>query len=218
MEGKVFLFADEAYFAGDNAHRGVLKGLLTDPTFMVRRMYQNAVQRKNMLHVLMASNESWAVPVEIGDRRFAVFDVSQHRKGDRDYFKALADAMDDRDVQAAFLAELLSIDLNGFEVRDIPNSTARSEQQAHSLKGPKAWLHDRLSAGEFYSGFENLDKSEQEDNWPEWAPTSLLYADYERWDEKYPYRRETHHVSLIAFGKELSSIFPQRREKTGKRR
>jgi hypothetical protein len=171
-----------------------------------------------MLHVLMASNEGWAVPTEIGDRRFAIIDVSQHRKEDRAYFKMLANAMDDRDIQAAFLEELLSKDLSDFEVRDIPNTTARTEQQAHSLKGIHAWLHDRLSEGKFSYHVEYFDNEVEEDNWPEWVSTQDLYADFEVWGEKHPYRRETHHVSLAGFGKELKSIFSKSREKTGKRR
>ena len=218
LEGKVILFADEAFFAGDNAHRGVLKGLLTDPTLMIRRLYNNAVQRKNTLHVLMASNEGWAVPTEIGDRRFAIVDVSQHRKEDRTYFKNLANAMDDRNIQAAFLEELLTKDLSAFEVRDIPNTMARVEQQTHSLKGVQAWLHDRLSEGEFSVRVDNTDDISEADNWPKCASTSGLYADFGYWEEKNPHRRETHHVSLVEFGKVLKSFFQKRRERTDKRR
>jgi len=158
------------------------------------------------------------VPAEIDDRRFAVIGVSEHRKGNRAYFKALARAMKDRDVQAAFLQELLTRDLSDFEVRDIPKTQARSDQQIHSLKGVKAWLHDRLSVGELSlasdSDFDN------EDPWPKWAPTKDLYKNFRDWQERDRdrYRQETYHVSVTDFGKELSTIYGKQRETTGKRR
>jgi hypothetical protein len=219
LEGKIVLFADEAFFAGDRSHIGVLKALLTDPTFTIRRLYKDAVQRKNMLHVVMATNEGWAVPAEIDDRRFAVIGVSEHRKGNLAYFKALASAMNDRDVQAAFLEELLTRNLSDFEVRNIPKTQARTEQQIHSLKGVKAWLYDRLSDGElFLSDFDKPAKSKPADLWPKWASTHGLHEDYGYWEPSQRYRQETYHVSPIELGKELSGIYQKQRETTGKRR
>jgi hypothetical protein len=58
----IFLFADEAFFAGDKQHIGVLKSLITEPHLTIEAKYQNAVQTPNFLHVMMASNEDWVVP------------------------------------------------------------------------------------------------------------------------------------------------------------
>jgi hypothetical protein len=44
----VFLFADEAFFAGDKQHESVLKGLITEETVVI--------EAQNMLHIWMASN------------------------------------------------------------------------------------------------------------------------------------------------------------------
>ena len=58
----IFLFADEAFFAGDKQHVGALKSLITEPYLTVEAKYSNAVQVPNFLHVLMASNEEWVIP------------------------------------------------------------------------------------------------------------------------------------------------------------
>jgi hypothetical protein len=166
----------------------------------------------------MATNEGWAVPAENDDRRFAVIGVSQDRRGDRAYFRELARAVQDPKVQAAFLEELLTRDLSDFDVRNIPSTQARTEQQIHSLKGVKAWLHDRLSEGELlFCDFDKVGK-EQADLWPRWVATQALYEDFGYWERRHQYRQETYHVSLTEFGKVLSSIYRKQRETTGKRR
>jgi hypothetical protein len=39
----------------------------------------------------MASNNDWAAPIDLDDRRFVVLEVSEARKGDRAYFQGLAE-------------------------------------------------------------------------------------------------------------------------------
>ena len=45
------------------------------------------------------------------------------------------------------LFDLLATDLKGFDVRAIPNTAAKAQQQVHSLQGSMAWLHDVLQDG-----------------------------------------------------------------------
>ena len=58
-----FIFADEAFFAGDVAHESILKSLLTDPTLRVEPKGVNSFEVPNFLDVGMASNDKWVVPV-----------------------------------------------------------------------------------------------------------------------------------------------------------
>ena len=44
LRDAVFLFADEAFYAGDKQHVGVLKRMITEPNLMIAAKYQNAVQ------------------------------------------------------------------------------------------------------------------------------------------------------------------------------
>ena len=66
LRDTVLLFADEAFFAGDRAHVGVLKALITEPTLTIEAKYANAVQMPNFVHLMMASNEEWVVPAGPG--------------------------------------------------------------------------------------------------------------------------------------------------------
>jgi len=80
------LFADEAFYAGDKKSEGVLKGLITEPTFLVERKTIDPVRVLNRLHVIMASNKEWVVPAAQDARRFAVFEVAEERAGDTKWF------------------------------------------------------------------------------------------------------------------------------------
>ena len=67
----LFLFLDEAYWAGDKQGEGVLKALITERTLMIEPKGVDSFQMPNRLKILMASNNDWVVP-SLG-RRAALF-------------------------------------------------------------------------------------------------------------------------------------------------
>ena len=48
---------------------------------------------------------------------------------------------------AAMFYDLLTMDLTGFDVRAVPHTAAKAQQQAHSLRGTDAWLYHVLQDG-----------------------------------------------------------------------
>jgi hypothetical protein len=141
------VFLDEALFAANKQHEQILKALITEPTIEVEEKFLMPITVKNHLRVLISSNSDWVVPIDIDDRRFAVFDVAETytpASSHKQYWDELHREVENGG-QAAFLHDLLNMDLNGFDVRDIPNTDARSAQKRLSLSGPLRWLHDALS-------------------------------------------------------------------------
>ena len=94
LRDTVFLFADEAFFAGDRAHVGVLKSIITEPSLTVEGKFVNAVETPNYLHLMMASNEEWVVPASLDARRFFVLEVLDTVVGDHAYFGAIWQQME----------------------------------------------------------------------------------------------------------------------------
>jgi hypothetical protein len=140
-----FLFSDEATFAGDKQQESALKGLITDPFMTVEGKHQNAVTVKNCSHILMATNEAWAVPASMRDeRRFAVFDVDVVK--DRAYFDELYREQENGGI-AAMLRDLLTYDLCGYDVRDIPETRGLVDQKRLSLSGVMGWFDRCLYRG-----------------------------------------------------------------------
>ena len=95
---------------------------------------------------MIASNEMWVVPAGVDERRFFVVDVSTARQGDHAYFAAIEEQMQNGGL-AAMLYDLLEFDLNGFEIRDVPNTPALTDSKLRTLRGPEAWLRDVLAEG-----------------------------------------------------------------------
>lgn len=126
------LFADEAVVPGSDLE-GSLKGMITEPTIPIERKGVDVVQAENHLHVVMASNRDWVVPAGIGARRFAVFAVSDHRKGDRDYFSTLV-AETEAGGLAAMVHDLLALDLGRWHPEGArPETRELARQKVHSL-------------------------------------------------------------------------------------
>ena len=87
----------------------------------------NALLAKH-LSILMASNERFVVPAELDDRRFAVIDVSETQKNNREYYNDLWRTVDGPGL-SGFVQYLLDCDISKFDIRDIPETTARTEQK-----------------------------------------------------------------------------------------
>jgi hypothetical protein len=156
-----FLFADEAFYSGDKQHEGVLKALVTEPTIIVERKGIDAIAQPNYLKILMATNSDFAVPASRDERRYCVIDVSSARIGEGDYFNALHIACSSKEVQSAFLYEMLSMDLTGFHTGEIPDSKGLRDQRYHSMDSVQKWLVEALLNRSFNTeGLSNFWKHE----------------------------------------------------------
>jgi Family of unknown function (DUF5906)/RepB DNA-primase from phage plasmid len=140
------LFADEAYWPGDKSAEGTLKRMITEPELFIEGKNRDAVTTRNMLHVLMASNEGWVVPAGERERRFAVFNVSECHLQDEKWFTPLYEQLEDGGY-AAMLFDLLHRDLGGFHPRRLPKTIALREQQRQGLQPCDAWWVELLEAG-----------------------------------------------------------------------
>jgi hypothetical protein len=142
----VFLFADEAYWPGDRRAEGTLKRVITEPTLFIEAKGRDSVTVPNMLHVMMASNQDWVVPAGEHERRFAMFDVSEHRRQDEGWFKPLYRQLADGGY-AAMLHDLLRRTLGDWHPRKVPMTEALLDQQVRSLEPLDAWVVAFLQDG-----------------------------------------------------------------------
>src|SRR4030095_9825416 len=59
LQDAIVVFADEVFLAGDRHVEVVLKTLITEPTIQIERKYRALVTAKNLIHLIIASNEDW---------------------------------------------------------------------------------------------------------------------------------------------------------------
>jgi len=200
----VFVFADEAFFAGDKTHEGVLKALITEPVLMIEAKYKNAVAAPNLTHILMASNSEWVVPASIDERRYFVLDVPDTKIGDLKYFADINGQMENGGL-AAMIDYLLKYDISDFQHRSIPNSSALEKQKLHSMNSQEKWLSDVLDRGFVWKSRHG----EQEFlRWQEFYSTDLLCGSYTQYCKE---NRQAYPIGRAQLGSFLSSIYPRER-------
>ena len=146
------VFLDEALWAGDKKGEGVLKALITEPRLQLEAKFRDPIMVDNRLRIMVASNEDWIVPAGIGDRRWFILDVANTYAGTdhRDYWVALYSEIKNGGAASMFY-DLLIINLSDFDVRAVPHTAAKAQQQAHSLLGTNAWLYHVLQEGKIGS-------------------------------------------------------------------
>lgn len=142
------LFADEAYTRDDRKAEAELKRMITEPTLQIEAKGRDAVPALNHLHVVMASNNDWVAPAGTYERRFAIFDVSDCRRGNKAYFRALHNQLQSGGYEA-MLHDLLNRPLDDWHPRDdIPQTDALQDQKALSLTPYQDWMATLLDDGE----------------------------------------------------------------------
>lgn len=149
LQNCICLFADEAFWAGDKAGEAKLKQLVTEPTIAYEGKGRDAVMGKNHVHIMMAANGDWVVPAGLdGERRFAVFQVSSARRGDKDFFNKLNRQMYKEGGLEAMLHDLLLRNIDGWAPRDnVPATNALVEQKVMTMDDVERWWYNKLIDG-----------------------------------------------------------------------
>jgi hypothetical protein len=200
----VFLFADEAFYAGDKQHESILKALVTEEDLAVEPKHKPLFQAPNYLHILMSSNKDWVVPASLQARRWFVLRVGDQRRGDTAYFNAIYREMEAGGL-AAMLFDLLHRDLRAFNPRVVPQTQALAEQKLHSLDSLTRWWMNVLERGFVWRSRFGIGRFSE---WSELCTTELLWRSYMQFcDESRIYQRQTR----IDLGKFMSVLYPATR-------
>ena len=134
LEKLIRLTADEALFAGDPRHRNALYYLITE-TLTIEPKFVDPYTANNHLNLDLISNAQHFVPVSGTARRFFVPTVSSAHANDFNYFTKIENQLKDGGHEALLYHLLYEIDINDFNVRNVPKTAALAEQAAYSRKG-----------------------------------------------------------------------------------
>jgi hypothetical protein len=145
----VYLFADEAFWAGDKQGEAVLKSLITERTLMVTKKGVDSVQALNRVKLGIASNLDWVVPASHDERRYAVTDIdNRYAKGEapeeerKQYFGAINRELKGGGAEA-MLYDLLQMELGDWHPREVPTTLGLMRQKKESLRGNFQWFVKR---------------------------------------------------------------------------
>lgn len=151
----------------------------------------------NYTHLLMASNDHWVVPAGADERRFFIVDVGEERKQDIPYFRKLMRGMVQEGGQENLLHHLMTLDLEDYEVRQVPQTDALREQKLLTLGGEEQWWLEKLMDGRITRGATEWQTSVQKDR---------LQADYLRYAEE---QRLFRRASPTVLGRFLARMLPK---------
>jgi hypothetical protein len=184
----ILLFADEGFWAGDQAAEGKLKDLVTGHDQLIEFKGKEPFRVRNYVRLFVGSNENWVVPAGLEERRFAVLDVGEEHMQDGPYFAAIDEEMDNGGREA-LLDYLMRFDLKTVDLRSIPKTAALAEQKVNSLDPEQTWWLDVLSRGELPWGCDR----------PNECPTAQLTDRYVLHAQRAGARRRSSEVKLGMF-------------------
>lgn len=191
----VLLFGDEAFFAGDKKHEGMLKVLITERLLMTEKKGVDAQTGRNYTHVILASNDDWVVPAGENERRFFILRVSDGELQKATYFNPIIKEMEEQGGREALLHYLMHYDLSDFNVRDVPKTDALQSQKEHTFSTLEGWWYSKLQDGQIIEGQE----------WPNGIPRATIREDLANYVRSYgaPLRS-----NATALGQFMKRVFP----------
>lgn len=184
ISGKILVFADEAFFAGDKKDLGSLKRLITEPTLSIERKGIDVVEEINCVHLIMATNNEHSHQASFKERRYFSLEVSSKRGQDHVYFNAVNKQMREGGREA-LLSYLLTRSVTHDEVRKVPMTDELRKQQEMSLTWEQRWWKERLMSGDLNDG-----------PWPNEVSTRSLHAEYLRWCDDMKVNRRVTEIDL----------------------
>lgn len=84
-----------------------LKGLITEPDFICRSMWESGYSQKNTFNMLFTTNNNAIMLTEHNKERYVLLDVSEIRLGQLDYFAKLAAILKDPNILLMFYEDMI---------------------------------------------------------------------------------------------------------------
>ena len=134
MENCIHIFNEVSSSTKGKRNADKLKALI-DEDFLCELKGKEQFKAKDYAGCVFMSNHRDCVKVENGDRRFVVSEMGDRYAGSghADYYRSLAQAVHDRDVQNLYFTHLMKRDISDWRYDDIPTTRVRQElQESHN--------------------------------------------------------------------------------------
>jgi len=185
----VFLFADEAFFAGDKKHESVLKMLITEDSIPIESKGVDVESYPNYVHLIMAANDEHVIRATGDERRYFVLEMGEDSKQNAVYFNKMLKQMENGGYEA-LLFQLQNIDLTDFEVRNVPKTDALQRQKILSMGVEDEWWYRKLQDGHIL---------ETQSTWTGEAPCDSIVNDFTVYADRWKFYRRGNESSLGRF-------------------
>lgn len=129
LSGKLLTFVDEVTIGADLEASSILKSIITQTEMHLEHKGMDGVIVDHFNNYIFASNDDMPIRIDAanGDRRYAVSQTADDRKGDFAYFAKLDKLCKDPNTAAHFHKYLRDYDLSDFSIPKIPVTAAKIE-------------------------------------------------------------------------------------------
>lgn len=197
LKNAILIFADEAIWGGNIREVGALKALITEPKLFIEAKGKDGYWIDNYKHLIVSSNEDWAVHLDPDDRRFFVLDISADRKEDFEYFGKILNQLENGGYEA-LMYDLLNEDLTGFDPKAMPENYAGFDMKLESALSIDRFIYASLKEG-CWNHANACPSQTLED-----LSIDRFYTDYKNWCE----REKQTILRKEQVGKRLRTIMP----------
>lgn len=147
LENNLMFVLDEAFWSGDKEAEGTLKDLITGTYHVIEHKGHEPYKVDNCTRICIIGNEDWLVPASHDERRFAVFQVGNGRRLDRNFFKSMREGMEQGGYEL-LLDYLMNFDISKLDVNQAPDTEALIDQKISSLGLVQEWWSNCLDREE----------------------------------------------------------------------
>lgn len=128
IQRKIFTLVEELPSLHGEFHSqfDTMKHIITDPHITIEPKGIDAFEIPNFANFMLLSNNLMSIKLERGDRRYACFEVSGHKKGDEDYWDHIHNEVLTPDTAKEFYRYLFNLDAaQKVSLRKIPKTNLR---------------------------------------------------------------------------------------------
>ncbi|MDN3506506.1 MAG: DUF5906 domain-containing protein [Simkaniaceae bacterium] len=146
LKNAILIYADEAIWGGNKKEVGLLKALITEKKLFIEGKGKDGYWIDNFKHLIVSSNENWAVHLDPDDRRFFVLDVADDRKEDLPYFNKIHEQLENGGYEA-LMYDLLNEDLTDFDPRIMPENFSGFDMKLEGAPNVDRFIYTSLKEG-----------------------------------------------------------------------
>lgn len=181
LQDALMVFADEIIWGGNKKSAGRLKGLVTEKYILLERKGVDAINMRNMIRLIIASNEEWVIPAGPQARRWFVVEVNPEKRQDTQYFGAIRKQMSEGGMNA-LMHFLLEREITN-DLSKAPHTAALDEQkELHQLHlSPVQWWQEILNSRRIDLPDDAGDMNQDQEAWPKIVNKDALYMMYQEW-------------------------------------
>lgn len=154
MEDKILVAFDEAFWSGDRSVEGTLKSLITDDYRWIERKGSEKYETRVYDRIFILGNEDRLVNATRNERRYVVFNVSDRRMQDSEFFGDIIEGTYRSGGDGLLMTHFMSRNISNFNHKKFHTTQGVLDQKVQSLLPIEQWWMECLKEGRILGTFE----------------------------------------------------------------